>query len=136
MAGTVCGIIAGIIAIALAIVAIFFYQRRKFQKSANGVAFENPSYLREVNMEHVQVCVEIENRQMECNLSYLEYHKLFQISAVSADNSNGTDWRQERLQTPAVDQNSAVPMATEVNPSLYEELKLGHEGVGFKRLVS
>lgn len=67
---------------------------------------------------------------------YSEYHKLFQISAVSGDNSNGTDWRQERLQTPAVDQNSAVPMATEVNPSLYEELKLGHEGVGFKRLVS
>lgn len=57
VAGTVCGIIAGIVAIALAIVAIFFYQRRKFQKSANGVAFENPSYLREVNMEHVQVCV-------------------------------------------------------------------------------
>lgn len=55
VAGTVCGILAGIIAIALAIVAIFFYQRRKFQKSANGVAFENPSYLREVNMEHVQV---------------------------------------------------------------------------------
>ncbi|XP_037031427.1 Ig-like and fibronectin type-III domain-containing protein 2 isoform X3 [Bradysia coprophila] len=112
VAGTVCGILAGIIAIALAIVAIFFYQRRKFQKSANGVAFENPSYLREVNMEHVQ------------------------ISAVSADNSNGTEWRQERLQTPAVDQSSVVPMATEVNPSLYEELKLGHEGVGFKRLVS
>ncbi len=59
-----------------------------------------------------------------------------QISAVSADNSNGTEWRQERLQTPAVDQNSVVPMATEVNPSLYEELKLGQEGVGFKRLVS
>lgn len=57
VAGTVCGILAGIIAIALAVVAIFFYQRRKFQKSANGVAFENPSYLREVNMEHVQVCV-------------------------------------------------------------------------------
>ena len=58
-----------------------------------------------------------------------------QISAVSANNSNGAEWRQERLQTPAVDQNS-VPMATEVNPSLYEELKLGQEGVGFKRLVS
>lgn len=56
-AGTVCGILAGIVAIALAIAAIFLYQRRKSEKSANGVAFENPSYLREVNMEHVQVSV-------------------------------------------------------------------------------
>lgn len=58
-AGTVCGILAGIVAIALAIAAIFLYQRRKSEKSANGVAFENPSYLREVNMEHVQVSVDI-----------------------------------------------------------------------------
>lgn len=57
-AGTVCGILAGIVAIALAIAAIFLYQRRKSEKSANGVAFENPSYLREVNMEHVQVCLD------------------------------------------------------------------------------
>lgn len=134
VAGTVCGILAGIIAIALAIVAIFFYQRRKFQKSANGVAFENPSYLREVNMEHVQVSVSW------CpSLHGSTRHSLIvllQISAVSADNSNGTEWRQERLQPPTVESNSVVPMATEVNPSLYEELKLGHEGVGFKRLVS
>lgn len=54
-AGTVCGILAGILSIALAIAAIFFYHRRKSLKSANGVAFENPSYLREVNMDHVQV---------------------------------------------------------------------------------
>lgn len=26
--------------------------------------------------------------------------------------------------------------ATEVNPSIYDELKLGHKGAGFKRLVS
>lgn len=34
------------------------------------------------------------------------------------------------------DSNSIVPMATEVNPSIYEELKLGQEGAGFKKLVS
>lgn len=76
VAGTVCGILAGIIAIALAVVAIFFYQRRKFQKSANGVAFENPSYLREVNMEHVQVC-ENKYRQMVC--------KFFNYSIIVSD---------------------------------------------------
>lgn len=45
-------------AIALAILAVFFLKRRKLvQKTAanGGVAFENPSYLREMNMEHVQV---------------------------------------------------------------------------------
>lgn len=34
------------------------------------------------------------------------------------------------------DSNAIVPMATEVNPSIYEELKLGQEGAGFKKLVS
>lgn len=67
------------------------------------------------------------------------YH--YQIPAVSLADSNGP-WRQETLQPPSssttsMEQtNSTVPMATEVNPSLYEELKLGHEGAGFKRLVS
>lgn len=54
--GMICGIIFGILSIGLGIIAIIFYKRRKSIKSANGVAFENPSYLREVNMEHVQVC--------------------------------------------------------------------------------
>lgn len=55
-AGIVSGVLAGIAAIALAMTALFFYQRRRTMlKQANGVAFENPSYLREVNMEHVQV---------------------------------------------------------------------------------
>lgn len=36
-------------------------------------------------------------------------------------------WKQETLQ-------AAAPAATEVGPSLYEELRLGSDGVGFKRL--
>ncbi|XP_055693632.1 Ig-like and fibronectin type-III domain-containing protein 1 [Lutzomyia longipalpis] len=116
-AGTISGVFAGILAIGLAVSAIFLYKRRKGgHKAANGVAFENPSYLREVNMEHVH------------------------IPAVSGDTGTEPGWRQEALQPPtsttSVEQNAVVPMATEVNPTLYEELKLGHEGVGFKRLVS
>ncbi|XP_037904934.1 Ig-like and fibronectin type-III domain-containing protein 1 isoform X1 [Hermetia illucens] len=122
-AGTISGIIAGILAILLAIAAVLFYRKRKAcEKAANGVAFENPSYLRGV--EHVQ------------------------IPTVTTESS--TPWRHETLQPPASTQfntnsttttssplnDSVVPMATEVNPSLYEELKLGHEGAGFKRLVS
>lgn len=59
-----------------------------------------------------------------------------QIPAVSGQSGNGNDWRQEVLQTPISAESSVVPMATEVNPSLYEELKLGHDRAGFKRLVS
>ncbi|XP_021707105.1 Ig-like and fibronectin type-III domain-containing protein 1 [Aedes aegypti] len=118
-AGVISGIIAGILAIALAIAALVIMKKRRIgQKQANGgVAFENPSYLREMNVEHVQ------------------------IPAVSGQ--AGTDWRQESLHTAngtattgLSQENSVVPMATEVNPSLYEELKLGHDRAGFKRLVS
>lgn len=57
-AATVSGILAGIFAICLAIGGVLFYKRRKTgRKAANGVAFENPSYLREVNMEHVHVSI-------------------------------------------------------------------------------
>lgn len=124
-AGVISGIIAGILAIALAIAALVIMKKRRVGlKQANGgVAFENPSYLREMNVEHVQ------------------------IPAVSG--TPGTDWRQESLHATTAattngsvattglgHDNSVVPMATEVNPSLYEELKLGHDRAGFKRLVS
>ncbi|GAB0093957.1 Fibronectin type-III domain-containing protein [Sergentomyia squamirostris] len=55
-AGTISGVFAGILAIGLAVSAVFLYKKRRAgHKAANGVAFENPSYLREVNMEHVHV---------------------------------------------------------------------------------
>jgi len=66
-----------------------------------------------------------------------------QIAASQGDNAvaNGTangvnpagshiqtqqGWKQETLHVP--------PQQTEVAPSLYEELKLGQDGAGFKRL--
>lgn len=56
-AGTVAGIFAGVLFVVLAVVALVMFQRKKATQktaAANGVAFENPSYLREVNMEHVR----------------------------------------------------------------------------------
>lgn len=55
--GSILGIIAGIIAIGTAVAAVLFYKHRHTIKSFSngGVSFENPSYLREVNMENVQV---------------------------------------------------------------------------------
>lgn len=55
--GAMLGVFAGIIAIALGIAAVLLYKKRMTLKAATngGVSFENPSYLREVNMENVQV---------------------------------------------------------------------------------
>lgn len=44
---------------------------------------------------------------------------------ATSTTSGGQGWKQESLHVPA---------AQEVNPTLYEELKLGQDGAGFKRL--
>lgn len=53
------GIFAGLLAIiALIVVAAFLFMKSKKLKNKNangGVAFENPSYLRETNVEQVHV---------------------------------------------------------------------------------
>lgn len=55
--GAIFGIFAGIISIAIGITMFLFYKKRISIKSASseGVSFENPSYLREANMDNVQV---------------------------------------------------------------------------------
>lgn len=54
--GTVLGIFAGIFAIGLSVAAVLLYKRKLTMKTnGTNVSFENPSYLREVNMENVQV---------------------------------------------------------------------------------
>lgn len=70
--------------------------------------------------------------------------QFIKISSLSGDQSN---WRTEPSTTipPTVALNTindtqssvnGIPQATEVNPSLYDQLKLGDKGAGFKRLVS
>ncbi|XP_014259678.1 Ig-like and fibronectin type-III domain-containing protein 1 isoform X2 [Cimex lectularius] len=85
-------------------VAVWFIRTRSLlgHKSTSGVAFENPSYLREVNMDHIQT-----------------------LDANTSSGANHSGWKQEQLHVPA---------STEVPPSIYEELKLGQDGAGFKRL--
>lgn len=56
--GAVIGVILALIAVtALVVTAVWFIRTRNLlgRKSSGGVAFENPSYLREVNMDHIQV---------------------------------------------------------------------------------
>jgi hypothetical protein len=59
--GVAVGIVLALIIVAAIIVsAVWFMRKRRMMghKSSGGVAFENPSYLREVNMDHIHVsCV-------------------------------------------------------------------------------
>ncbi|KAG8287269.1 hypothetical protein J6590_042606 [Homalodisca vitripennis] len=81
------------------------------RKSSGGVAFENPSYLREVNMDHIQI-------------SHSDVPPVVQ-NGIGNSTTSHAGWKHEPLH---------VPSQTEVAPSLYEELKLGQDGAGFKRL--
>ncbi|XP_054267567.1 Ig-like and fibronectin type-III domain-containing protein 1 [Macrosteles quadrilineatus] len=79
------------------------------RKSTGAVAFENPSYLREVNMDHIQI----------------SHSDVAPVSNGISSSGPHTGWKHEPLHVPA---------QTEVPPTLYEELKLGQDGAGFKRL--
>jgi hypothetical protein len=53
------GLVFALALVAVMVVsAVWFLRSRSLlgNKSSGGVAFENPSYLREVNMDHMQVC--------------------------------------------------------------------------------
>lgn len=54
--GTVIGIILAVVFVACIVVAgVWFVRTKRLNaKGQGGVAFENPSYLREVNMDHIQ----------------------------------------------------------------------------------
>lgn len=112
-------VLALVVVVAVVGATVWFLRNKKMLglKGNGGIAFENPSYLREVNMDNVQ----IPNGQ-ESTTSSLNGSVNGSISVSST--SGGQGWKNEQLHVPA----------QEVNPTLYEELKLGQDGAGFKRL--
>nr|CAD7399847.1 unnamed protein product [Timema cristinae] len=120
--GVAVGIVMALIIVAAIVVgAVWFLRSRRMlgRKSTGGVAFENPSYLREVNMDHIQIPA----TQGE---PILPNGTANGINPSGGQVPSAQGWKHETLHVPA--------QATEVAPSLYEELKLGHDGAGFKRL--
>ncbi|KAL0821463.1 hypothetical protein ABMA28_004934 [Loxostege sticticalis] len=113
--------VAFILVAAILLAAALYYRHRKNLrlKAQGGVAFENPSYLREPNPDTV-VNGTLPNGSANGG------------NGITVPNgvSNSAAWRQETLQNPS----TTVPTAREVDPTLYEELKLGQDGAGFKRL--
>ncbi|XP_013190125.1 Ig-like and fibronectin type-III domain-containing protein 1 isoform X2 [Amyelois transitella] len=112
--------VACILVAAILLAAGFYYRHRKNLrlKAQGGVAFENPSYLREPNPDTVVGNGSVPNGNANGG------------NGVANGVSNSSAWRQETLQNPG----TAIPAAREVDPTLYEELKLGQDGAGFKRL--
>lgn len=56
--GVAIAVVLALVAVAaICAAAVWFVRTRKLlvSKNSNGIAFENPSYLREVNMDHMQV---------------------------------------------------------------------------------
>nr|CAD7400363.1 unnamed protein product [Timema poppensis] len=120
--GVAVGIVMALIIVAAIVVgAVWFLRSRRMlgRKSTGGVAFENPSYLREVNMDHIQIPATQGD-------PILPNGTANGINPSGGQVPSAQGWKHETLHVPA--------QATEVAPSLYEELKLGHDGAGFKRL--
>ncbi|XP_050504317.1 Ig-like and fibronectin type-III domain-containing protein 2 isoform X1 [Diabrotica virgifera virgifera] len=118
--GVIVAVILALIVVAAIFAGAVWFMRNKKMlgiKNSNGIAFENPSYLREVNMDHIQV------PQRETETTQLANGSANGIAVSSS--SGGQGWKNEALHVPA---------QQEVNPTLYEELKLGQDGAGFKRL--
>ncbi|XP_034250543.1 Ig-like and fibronectin type-III domain-containing protein 1 [Thrips palmi] len=132
--GVAVGVVLALL-IVLGVVAgsVWFVRSRHLlgRKHPGGVAFENPSYLREVNMDHIQVPQGQpgENPLASAMNGSAGAGGLSTLSGTGngmPGASGGVGWKQESLHVPAQQQ--------EVAPSLYEELKLGQDGAGFKKL--
>ncbi|KAG5899208.1 hypothetical protein JTB14_034466 [Gonioctena quinquepunctata] len=119
-AGVIVAVISALVIVAaICAGAVWFLRTKKMLgiKNSNGIAFENPSYLREVNMDHIQV------PQGQTDSTPIVNGTSNGLAVSSS--SGGPGWKNEALHVPA---------QHEVNPTLYEELKLGQDGAGFKRL--
>ena len=107
-AGTLLGIFAGMLAIGMAIAAVLFYRYKNTLKSStNGnVAFENPSYLREVNMDNVQVSFghEFQNfskHSLETIFKFSDLRTLSRINNELAARAIDSRFHNERNRTAA-----------------------------------
>ncbi|XP_075164635.1 Ig-like and fibronectin type-III domain-containing protein 2 [Haematobia irritans] len=150
--GTISGIVASILAVLLAAAAIIFYRRHRANgKAATGVAFENPTYTRgleQVQLPTVQSAL-THTTNGNGNFSRSSGNPSLTTSTTATTTSSTTPGRPPTMNSKAGTKgggggdgkslNSDVldshTQCNEVKPSIYEELKLGQEGAGFKKLV-
>lgn len=113
--GVAVGIVVALLFIICAVIGAVYFLRKKNLigiKLSGSVRFDNPKFLNRSNQQPNDTLQIIQN-------------EIGMDSSEAA--STTTAWKQETLHA------TPVP-STEVNPTLYEELRLGSDGVGFKRL--
>lgn len=106
------GVVVALILIVCGVVCAVYFLRKKNIigiKLTGGMRFDNPPFRG--------------NSQTSNDTLQIIQNEVGNDGSELATPSEG--WKQEALQ---------VAPATEVGPSLYEELRLGTDGVGFKRL--
>lgn len=126
--GVAVGVVVALFLIACAVVAAVFYLRKNKVigiKSSGGVSFDNPSFFGR------------RNPPANDTLQIIQHESTIDGNAEGTATSSGVSssshqqqqgsmvWKQETLHAAA---------ATEVAPTIYEELRLGTDGAGFKRL--
>ncbi len=102
-----------IILIICAVIGTIYVLRKKNLigiKLSGGVRFDNPPFRSKTNQPSNDTLQIIQNEIG---------------NEISDGVTQSEGWKQEILQ---------VAPATEVNPTIYEELRLGTDGAGFKRL--
>lgn len=112
--GVAIGVALALIFIACSIIgAVFFFRKNKVLgiKLSSGVSFDNPTTIFRRNNPPVNDTLQI-------------------ITNESNIETNDCD---AQCELPKPENLNAVS-AVELNPTLYEELRLGTEGAGFKRL--
>lgn len=106
------GVVVAIILIICAVIGGIYVLRKKNLigiKLSGGVRFDNPPFRNRTSQPQNDTLQIIQN----------------EIGNEASEVTPSAGWKQEILQAPPT---------TEVNPTLYEELRLGTDGAGFKRL--
>lgn len=141
--GSVVGGILALVIFIMVVTALIVYAKSKnllkLKKANNGVAFENPSYLKEANIE--QVTVRYQN-QFDFEFSilinlFLLLQQIQTISSNTQNNENPQSSSSSSSHNPEISQNQTNNAALrEKNPNFIEQmkLKLGKKE-GSKKLV-
>lgn len=118
--GVAVGVVVALILIACAVVgAIFFLRKNKILgiKASGGLSFDYPAIFARRNAPANDTLQIIPNESAADGND----------AVTSTPQTASATWKQEPL-------HAASSAANEVAPTLYEELRLGTEGAGFKRL--
>ena len=139
--GVAVGVVAALIFIACAVVgAVCFLRKNQVIgiKLSGGVSFDKGKGLRRGNAGDTMQIINKDDmpHEIAAGADAVTVAPSQSSSATASSSASSSYWKQETLQTPApavAGAAAASSSSSEPGPSLYEELRLGINGVGFKR---